>query len=131
MRHSFFALTVELEVVVHDKAAGQAEGDVVVVLEGLQERVVQELRNSGAGRDNRTQQQRNRQTRVGTTKQNTARSGIGVTRALQYKQNLFSTRLPTEDGPQHKKNAYQVSNTYGVCDFFNLCCVGKIMRKKY
>lgn len=91
MRHSFFALTVELEVVVHDKAAGQAEGDVVVVLEGLQERVVQELRNSGAGRDNRTQQQRNRQTRVGTTKQNTARSGIGVTRATIQVEPFFHT----------------------------------------
>lgn len=37
------SLTVKLEVVVHDEAAGDAEGHVVIVLKRHQERVVQEL----------------------------------------------------------------------------------------
>lgn len=40
-------LTVELEVFVHDKAARQAERHVVIVLQGLEERVVQVLRFVG------------------------------------------------------------------------------------
>lgn len=36
-------LTIELEVVVHDEAARQSEGDIVVVLQGLQHRVIQVL----------------------------------------------------------------------------------------
>lgn len=41
---SAVGLTVELEVVVHDEAAGEAESHVVVVLEGHQQRVVQVLK---------------------------------------------------------------------------------------
>ena len=39
--------TVELEVVVHDEAAGEPERHVVLVLERHQERVVQVLRSAG------------------------------------------------------------------------------------
>lgn len=41
--HSCRSLTVELEVVVHDKAAGQSESNVVIVLKRLQQRVIQVL----------------------------------------------------------------------------------------
>lgn len=37
------ALTIKLEVVVHDEAAGQAEGQVVIVLQRLEHRVIQVL----------------------------------------------------------------------------------------
>lgn len=37
------SLTVKLEVVVHDEAAGEAEGHVVIILKRHQERVVQKL----------------------------------------------------------------------------------------
>lgn len=40
---SSLTLTIELEVVVHDEAARQSEGDIVVVPQGLQHRVIQVL----------------------------------------------------------------------------------------
>lgn len=41
-------LTIKLQVVVHDEAAGESKCDVVIVLEGYQKRVVQVLRRRAA-----------------------------------------------------------------------------------